>query len=297
MALKLPEGFVESVKQRRLLPFIGAGFSKNVDKSFPDWSEVIRSSGADLLDYDSDVLATQGDYLQIAEYLDANGLLFELYNILSRGLDNERFDVSASRPHLLLPYLDTQSIFTTNWDSWIEKGFQHERMPHSKVVTHRDFVSPRIPAPRGVAPSPAYAPTLLTKIRTQHKQTAIVKFHGDFSNHQSIVFRESDYYNRLDFEHPLDIKLRSEIIGRSVLFIGYSFSDPNVRYIWHKLTKLMRSVDAGDQIKSYFVTHLSNPLQIELFRRRHIETILLDPHSISADLASLFEQMIDIQMR
>jgi hypothetical protein len=295
MALKLSDDFVESVKERRLLPFVGAGFSKNVHNDFPGWAEVIRR-GAELLEYDHEVLTTQGDYLQIAEYLHAKSRLGTLYHDLARRLDDDRYDISSSRPHLLLPYLDVPSIFTTNWDSWIEKGFQHERISYSKVVTQHDFASRRTETPRGAAPKPAYPRIKLPKIRTRYDQTAIVKFHGDFSEHSSIVFRETDYFDRLDFEHPLDLKLRAEIIGRSVLFIGYSFSDPNVRYIWHKLTKLMNTMDGADHVKSFFVTHLNNPLQIELFRRKGIETILLTPSAIGAELAMLFEQMIDLQM-
>jgi hypothetical protein len=296
MGLDLPQSFVDAVRQRRLLPFIGAGFSKNISGGFPNWSELIRHS-ADLLDYDPDILLSQGDYLQIAEYLNTKHRLGELYNLVAKQLDNDSFDVAYSRAHLLLSYFDVQSIFTTNWDSWIEKGFEHEGIPFSKIVTHHDFVSPRRCSNKSTRRGALHPSTALAGIRQAFKETTIVKFHGDFSNHDSIVFKESDYYNRLDFDHPLDIKLRSEIIGRSVLFLGYSFSDPNVRYIWHKLTKAMRVIEAEDQVKSFFVTHLSNPLQIDLFRRQNIDTILLNPNNIGGDLVSLFETVVDLQTR
>jgi hypothetical protein len=297
MDFDVPHKFEEAVKERRLVPFIGAGFSKNVHKDFPNWSEVVTKS-AELLEYDADILSTQGDYLQIAEYLSIKRRLGDLYNVLAKQIDNDSYDVMGSRAHLLLPYLDVQSIFTTNWDSWIERGFENQKVPYSKIITNADFIFPRTYRPRfGGAVTPLYPPSAVKSIRQKFKETTIVKYHGDFADHDSIVFRESHYYDRLDFEHPLDIKLRAEIIGRSVLFIGYSFSDPNVRYIWHKLNKAMQDINAGETIKSYFVTHLNNPLLIEVFRTKNIETILLSPKSIKTDLEELFEYIIELQQK
>ncbi|MCD8493636.1 MAG: SIR2 family protein, partial [Geovibrio sp.] len=62
--------------------------------------------------------------------------------------------------------------------------------------------------------------------------TQIVKFHGDFDNDDSLVLDESSYYERLEFETPLDIKLRSDVLGKSVLFIGYSLADVNLRFLF-----------------------------------------------------------------
>jgi hypothetical protein len=297
MELLLPVGFDDAVRDRRILPFIGAGFTKNVDKALPAWSAVMSRS-AELLDYDPQILLSQGDYLQIAEYLSIKKRLGKLYKSLEKQIDNDALDVGASKPHLLLPYLDVQFIFTTNWDRWIEKGFEHQRIPYSKIITNDDFVSPRSFHPRRVTSiKSSHLKVTTAAVRRRFRETTIVKYHGDFSEHASIVFKESDYYNRLDFEHPLDIKLRSEIIGRSVLFLGYSFSDPNVRYIWHKLTKLMQGTDSSKGIKSFFVTHLNNPLLIDLFRRKNIETILLKPTNIADQLQTLFEHMISLQVK
>jgi hypothetical protein len=299
MNFELPSGFEEAVKERRLLPFIGAGFSKNVNRKFPNWTDVI-SRAATLLEYDSEILMAQGDYLQIAEYLDVKGLLGELYNSLSKEMDDEKkYDITISKPHLLLPYLDVPFIFTTNWDSWIERGFENQKVPYSKIITHENFVSPRKYRlrPDEDTSSSLYSRDKVSTIRQKFSETTIVKYHGDFSNHDSIVFKEGHYYDRLDFEHPLDIKLRSEIIGRSVLFIGYSFSDPNVRRVWHKLNKVMKEIDSRDHIRSFFVTHLNNPLLIEVFKKKDIETILLSPKDIKGNLEELFQYIIELQSK
>ena len=54
----------------------------------------------------------------------------------------------------------------------------------------------------------------------------MVKFHGDFNTPDQMVLSESQYMDRMRLENPMDFKLRADILGRAVLFIGYSFRDP-----------------------------------------------------------------------
>src|SRR5207247_6449723 len=60
----------------------------------------------------------------------------------------------------------------------------------------------------------------------------IVKFHGDFNHPPQMVVTESDYEKRLAFETEMDFRLRSDVLGRAVLFLGYSFRDANVAYLF-----------------------------------------------------------------
>lgn len=66
----------------------------------------------------------------------------------------------------------------------------------------------------------------------------IVKFHGDFDDESSIVLDETSYFQRLNYESPLDIKLSNDVLGNSVLFIGYSISDINIRLLFYRLTEM-----------------------------------------------------------
>src|SRR5947207_8703206 len=100
MDLDLPSSFEEAVRERRILPFIGAGFSKNIDSTLPNWSEVIYRS-AELLDYDPLILTTQGDQYQIAKYLHIKKQLGALYNLLAKEFDRDDLDVGKSNPHML----------------------------------------------------------------------------------------------------------------------------------------------------------------------------------------------------
>ena len=282
---EIPKSLARAAAERTLIFFIGAGFTRNIDPSLPTWSDIINQM-ANLLGYDPEILRLQGDYLQLAEFLDLTNRKAPLIAQLAQTLNNQtKFDIKNSEPHLLLPQIDTRSIYTTNWDHWIEKAFDHKGIPYDTISTAYDFAKPPAVSKNGVVHT-KNMPRLFGR-------PAIVKFHGDFSHPDSIVISESEYFRRLDFDHPIDLRFRSEIVGCSVLFIGYSFSDPNVRYIWYKLAKSMK--DAGLNVKSFFASHEQNSVQKRLFEARNIESVLLDPLDIKASVTDVFNQLIDIQ--
>ncbi len=64
--MTLPRPLIDAVAANRLIPFIGAGFSRIFH--LPDWSELIDQI-ADHTGFDPEVARLYGDFLQLAEYL------------------------------------------------------------------------------------------------------------------------------------------------------------------------------------------------------------------------------------
>ncbi|WP_374706729.1 SIR2 family protein [Paenibacillus sp. J2TS4] len=56
------------------------------------------------------------------------------------------------------------------------------------------------------------------------------------------------------------MKLRSDLIGRSILFMGYSFSDLNIRYIWYKLKNMMKTINDFEKPKSFILLSESDKI-------------------------------------
>jgi hypothetical protein len=90
-----------------------------------------------------------------------------------------------------------------------------------------------------------------------------------------MVFTESSYFERLSFESPLDVKLRSDSLGKSLLFIGYSLTDINIRYLLFRLQKQWEMEPKKHlRPKSYIFLGRPNPVHEEVLRNRGIEPIV-----------------------
>lgn len=151
---------------------------------------------------------------------------------------------------------------------FLEKSFEYYDKNYTKVANVRDTI----------------------KIALKNPQ--IVKFHGDFDDDSSIVLDESSYFRRLQFETPLDIKLRSDALGRNVLFIGYSLSDINVRYLLFRLTSLWANTSYSSiQPKSYIFSHRPNPIQEIVLDQWNIEMISSAGDNPESELADFLQEI------
>ncbi|OHB52683.1 MAG: Sir2 family NAD-dependent protein deacetylase [Planctomycetes bacterium GWF2_42_9] len=242
----------DAYRRKALILFVGSGISSNL--GLPTWKQLI-SEIAKQLDFDPDVFKTYGSPLALAEYYKLTktklGGLRSWMDINWHTAKIEE-EMKKSKVHELIANGKFPIIYTTNYDRWIEKAFEHYKVNYTKIAKVSDLLNQN----DGI--------------------TQIIKFHGDFDDDQSIVLDESSYFRRLDFEDPLDIKLRSDILGKSVFFIGYSLSDINIRLLFYKLTKIWES-DNG-RPSSYFFSNRPNPIQEKIFKNWGIEMISSEEH-------------------
>ncbi len=105
-------------------------------------------------------------------------------------------------------------------------------------------------------------------------KTQIIKFHGDFSDDASLVLGETDYFNRLTFDSPLDVRFRSDALARPILFVGYSLSDLNIRLLLHRLWQIWkRSGREADRPRSYVFMAKPDPVQEAVLGEWGIEVL------------------------
>ena len=230
------DDLIESYRVKNVILFVGAGVSKNL--GLPTWSELI-SHIADELGYDPEIYKTFGDSLALAEYYRVKtGSIGPLRSWMDTNWHSANVDLQGSEIHKFIVNLKFPMIYTTNYDRWLEKSYELYEKEYTKIAGVSDIA------------------------KIKDGVTQIIKFHGDFDNDDTIVLDESSYFERLEFETPLDIKLRSDVLGKSVLFIGYSLTDVNLRFLFYKLAKLWKSNNGGGvQPRSYVFTHRPNPVQ------------------------------------
>ncbi len=232
----------------------------------PSWERLIDKLARDL-GFDTEVFMTYGDHLTLAEYYKLNKGIGPLRSWMDRKWHNtDKVDITESRIHQLIVELDFPIIYTTNYDRWIEFAFDAYQKAYIKIADVADIK------------------------RIREDATQIIKFHGDFDNDSSIVLTETSYFDRLDFETPLDIKLRADVLGKSILFIGYSLSDINIRYLLYKLNKMWKASNNLDaKPKSFILLINPNPIQERVLEQRGIVPIISQDEDPGKGLANFLE--------
>jgi hypothetical protein len=209
---------VDAVRSRRCILFAGAGLSMAV--GLPSWSQLIEHMRSELGLTEQD---TDADYQALAEfYRLQQGSIGPLRSWMDRTWSVSEEKVAKSKVHDLIVRLDFPILYTTNYDNNLEVAFRLAGKDYAKIVNARDLTRAAEGCPQ------------------------IVKFHGDFEEDASLVLAETDYFDRLSFDSPLDVKFKADALSRTILFIGYSMSDLNIRILLHKL---WRTWSASGRIK------------------------------------------------
>ncbi len=85
---------------------------------------------------------------------------------------------------------------------------------------------------------------------SEAQRTSVIKLHGTISDHRSIVFSEAQYLDRYGTDSLLFQLVRVLLASRSVLMIGFGYSDAFVKLLFHQARELI-----GDSRKQHwFVT-------------------------------------------
>jgi hypothetical protein len=120
----------------------------------------------------------------------------------------------------------------------------------------------------------------------------VVKFHGDFNYPDYMVISESHYERRLTLSTAMDYRLRADLLGRVLLFIGYSFHDSNVSYLFRRVNDQFQQLpDSPTGRRAYITFPDPSDFEIQLFRARNIEVIPISSENKGDDLAALLSAL------
>jgi hypothetical protein len=236
--------------QGRLILFAGAGVSAGL--GLPTFAQLVAEM-ARQLDIDPTQFQSYGEFRQLAEYYKIKKGSQALKAWMAREWHDPAIDVAGSPVHRLIAGGRFAHIYTTNYDRWLEAAHDAYPTPYTKIASADDLA------------------------RAEDGVRQIVKLHGDLDNGAPIVLDESSYFERLSFETPLDIKLRADVLGKSVLFIGYSISDINIRLLFYKLSKIWAHyADPSARPPSYLFTHHANPVARDVLAQWGIQVLSVE---------------------
>ncbi len=240
----------EAVSQNKLAVFVGSGVSKN--SNLPDWGELIESLKKELN-------INETDYLKIAQlYFLAVGEATYIQNI------KKYFDIK-SEPNNIHKYifdLKPKYIITTNWDTLLEQYTNMIFTKYKVVSSDKDLVSSNI-------------------------DKMIIKMHGDF-NSEKFVFKEDDYINYSKNFPLIENFIKSILSTHTIIFIGYSYSDINLKYIFNWIQN-----SSSLQPPMFYFTFDKNEYQEKYLQNFKITTIVIPEYDKKGDYKYRLERFLD----
>ena len=196
----------------KLLVFVGAGIS--LDSGVPGWTDAIKIISKRLYGNDIKDIKEGNDTLKIPQYY-YNSRGQKEYVELMREIFKFNEDLKITSVHRLIVKLDTHTIITTNYDDLLEKAF-YTNNEFVQVIREDKDLSYKV------------------------SEKEIIKMHGDFKNN-NFVLKEDDYLNYSENFKLIEAYVKSLIATNVVLFLGYSFNDPDVKHIFTWIKNILKN--------------------------------------------------------
>lgn len=197
--------YVEKLRQGTATIFLGAGMSKAA--GFVDWKGLLRDLATEL----GLNIEDESDLISVAQFHKNKN---NNRNKIDEKIVNEFTDSDVETDnHRIIARLPFNTIWTTNYDDLIEDA-------HKKIYKKVDVKSE--------------VDDLF--INRDNRACILYKMHGDKDKPSKAVLLKEDYEKYYYTHEPFISILNSELITKSFLFIGFSFTDPNINYIFGRLT-------------------------------------------------------------
>ena len=209
--------FVPAVIDGDAAIFAGAGLSRSC--GFVDWKGLLKDFAKELgldLDIETDLVA-------VAQYhLNSQGRV--------RDRLNQKIATELSRAatpgeaHISLALIPIHTYWTSNYDCLIEQALTDAHRPPAVRRARKSLTT----TPRG-------------------KVCEVLKLHGDVSEPDGVVITKEDYEKYAHENEQLLTRLKNDLLSKSFLFIGFSFTDPNLELVLSQVRQM-----AGDNPRSHY---------------------------------------------
>jgi hypothetical protein len=254
--------FVGDLAENNVAIFAGAGMSKGA--GYVDWSELLEDIAKELgLQIDKEY-----DLISLAQYH---------VNEKSRAKLNKKIitefveENELTETHRILARLPISTYWTTNYDKLIENAL--------KEANKRADVKYEVGQIFNTRP---------------RRDAVIYKMHGDIDHPGKAVLTKQDYEKYYLTHEAFISALTGDLITKTFLFIGFSFTDPNLDYVLSRINVKYREEKkdhyffikkpklgergSKDQAEFEYSTR-KQQLMIRELKRYGIQALLIDEYS------------------
>lgn len=265
--------FVKDLNNNSAAIFAGAGLS--IPAGFVNWKDLLSDLAKEL----GLNIEVENDLISIAQYhVNENG--GNKYGIIRKILEEFTEEVEETENHKIIARLPITSIWTTNYDKLIEQALINEKKNIDIKFKENQL------------------------LYTKPKREAVVyKMHGDVSEPGSAILTKENYEQYFHTHETFVNALRGELITKTFLFVGFSFTDPNLDYVLSRLHlrfggekrqhyclikkhKLGDSQNLNEEIFTY--NNIKQNLFINDLKRFGIKCLLIDDYS---DITSILREI------
>lgn len=230
----------EASHQKRLVAFVGAGAS--CDAGVPLWNDLV-SKMAEVLPQE---IQLKYDNLQLAQLIRETSDEKAYYASVRKHLSQNVTSPNAIHDAIL--DLDPNCVITTNYDTLLEEAALRKNQQFWVVSKDSDLPQ-------------------------NHGERLLVKMHGDLDN-ENIVLTENDYYDYSRNFPLIRSFVVSQFASKVVVFIGFSFSDINLRYILREVQS-----ELGSKMQKAFLLTQETPSLVEMnnFKEKGVNVLSITP--------------------
>lgn len=196
--------FVKDLAENNIALFAGAGMSRGA--GYVDWrgllTEIANEVGLDV--------KVEHDLISLAQYhVNENR---SNAKIIRKILEEFAEDAEATENHKILARLPITTFWTTNYDTLIEDSLKVA----NKVVDVK------------------YEKKQLANTRPK-RDVVVYKMHGDVRHPADAIVTKEQYESYFKTHEHFITALSGDLISKTFLFVGFSFTDPNLDYVLSRL--------------------------------------------------------------
>lgn len=258
--------FVKDLSENNVAIFAGAGMS--AASGFVDWRELLREIASELnlkIDRESDLIA-------VAQFsVNESG---NRTKINRKILEEFTEEATPSENHKILARLPITTYWTTNYDTLIEDvltaankraDVKHEWKQLANTKPRRDAV--------------------------------VYKMHGDVNHPADAIITKQQYQSYYKDNEAFITALSGDLVSKTFLFIGFSFTDPNLEYVLGRLNVqfkedgrqhycfIKKPVEADYKEKEdYEYALVRQPLMINDLKRYKIKALVIDDYPVITEV-------------